>query len=111
MEKTEAKIQQEITQWYRNTYCLRHHSPRNVIFSVPNESKDVAEAGYKRAIGLFRGASDLVVVQKGEVVFVEVKTPTGTQSKEQKEFESIVKALGFRYEVVRSLEQFKTIVE
>lgn len=107
MEKTEAKIQQEMVQWFRNNYCLKHHNPRHLIFSVPNESQNVQEAGYKRAIGLMKGVSDFIIVRNSEVLFFEVKTERGRQSREQIEFQLAVEALGFRYTVVRSLEEFK----
>lgn len=107
MEKTEARIQQEIVLWYRNNFCLKHHNPRHLIFSVPNESQNVQEVGYKKAIGLLKGASDCIIVRNAQVLFVEVKTNTGRQSKEQIEFQQTVEALGFRYILVRSLEDFK----
>ena len=64
----------------------------------------------KRATGMMAGASDLILILPNEVVFVEVKTETGVQSAKQKEFQSIVEGCGFRYELVRSLNEFKTIL-
>lgn len=107
--KTESKIQQEIVMWYRNNYCLNHHQPQHLIFSVPNESKSYKETLQKKAIGMMSGVSDLIIVQPGRILFVEVKTPTGTQSASQKRFEKIVTLLGFQYILVRSLEEFKKI--
>ena len=104
---TEAQIQQSIFKWYHNNFCLKHHEPQNIIFSVPNESSNVKEQMYKKSLGLISGISDLVVVSQDEVLFVEVKTQTGRQSKKQKEFQSKVEALGYRYLIVRSLEDFK----
>ena len=96
--------------WFRNNYCLRHHSPRCAIFSVPNERNDRKEAMTMKATGMMSGVSDLIVVRPGEVIFVEVKTESGVQSPKQREFESIVTGCGFRYELVRSLDEFKTIM-
>jgi hypothetical protein len=110
MDKTEAKIQQEIIFWFRNNYCLTHHSPRNSIFSIPNESEGKAEMMYKKSIGLLSGASDLIVLMKNRCIFVEVKTEIGKQSDKQKDFEKTVTDLGFEYYLVRSLEQFKEII-
>lgn len=72
---------------------------------VPNE-------GQQRlvAIGLLPGASDLIVIHFGIVLFVEVKTETGTQSSKQKEFEQRVILLGLKYFLVRSLADFKNII-
>lgn len=112
MSKSEAAIQQEMVVYYRNKYCLKHHKPRHLIFSVPNENT----AGYlvMRTLlltGLLSGVSDLIVVKPNKVIFIEVKTATGSQSANQKKFQTTVEGLGFRYHVVRSLEQFKTAVE
>lgn len=108
MHKTESKIQQEIVREFNNTYCLKHHNPRGIIFSVPNESRSQEETMYKKNIGLLPGASDLIVCKPcGEIVFVEVKDHKGRQRENQKEFQLRVEKLGFRYLLVRSLEEFK----
>lgn len=57
------------------------------------------------------GASDLVVVLPGHVVFIEVKDENGRQSDKQKNFMQQVKLLGFHYYVVRSLAEFKQVIE
>ena len=104
--KTEAKIQQEIVQHYR-----KHNFGKGVIFSVPNE-----RAGGYLAMkgplltGLLSGVSDLIVVEKSRVIFVEVKTAIGRQSEKQKKFENNVKSLGYKYHLVRSLEDFIKII-
>lgn len=104
---TEAKIQQQIVQYYRNNFCLNHHEPQHVIFSVPNESKSKMETLRKKAIGMMSGVSDLIIITDKWTIFVEVKTQTGVQSESQKRFQSIVEALGYEYMLVRSLEDFK----
>lgn len=108
--KTEDKIQQEIVMWYRNTYCLKNHNPRNLIFSVPNDSKDAKEQMRKIATGLYAGVSDLIIIHFGKVLFVEVKNDKGRQSDKQKDFQQLIEAQGFKYYLVRSLEQLKQII-
>jgi hypothetical protein len=105
--RTESRIQQEIIKYYRNGFCLKHHSPRHIIASVPNEGKNYLEQSVKIQTGLFAGFSDLILIREKVVTFIEVKTPEGEQSQKQKEFESAVTALGFEYIIVRSLEDFK----
>lgn len=107
MDKSESRIQYEIVSWYNNAFCLKHHSPQHCIFSVPNESKDRKETMVKKSMGLKAGVSDLIILRPGETIFVEVKTATGQQSQKQKEFQSIVEKLGYRYLLVRSLNDFK----
>jgi hypothetical protein len=110
--KSEDKIQQEIVMWYRNTYCLKHHNPRNIIFSVPNDSKNAVEQMRKIATGLYAGVSDLIMIHFGKVYFIELKTEIGKQSEKQKDFQTIVENQGFKYYLIRSLKEFKeSIVE
>lgn len=58
------------------------------------------------------GEPDLTLFTKtGETIFIEIKTPTGRQSKAQKHFEEYIKNLGYEYYVVRSVEDALKIVE
>ena len=109
-DKTEARIQQEIFSFYKNNYCLNFHDPKHLIFAVPNDSSSKDETMRKLATGMLPGASDLIIVQPNRVIFVEIKTDSGTQQPNQKQFEADVKALGFEYFVIRSLEQFKNLL-
>jgi len=108
--KSEDKLQQEIVMWYRNNYCLKKHYPRNLIFSVPNDSKDAKEQMRKKATGLYAGVSDLICIHFGKVLFIEVKTDVGIQSPRQKDFQNIVENQGFKYYLIKSLEKFKEIL-
>lgn len=109
---TEAKIQSSLVQWYNNTYCLTHQTPRCIIFSIPNggANKSISEHMVSRAMGEYKGASDLIVIHCGKLLFIEVKTPTGVQSKDQKIFETHVRQCGYDYFLVRSVEDFKLII-
>lgn len=106
-EKAESRIQQEIVMWHRNTYGLKHHNPRHLIFSVPNERENKREQMRMIATGLMAGVSDLIVVMPCRIVFVECKDATGKQSDRQKEFERLVNDLGYTYILVRSLEEYQ----
>lgn len=106
---TEEKIQQSAVMWYRNNFCLAHHTPQNIIFSVPNEGKNGTEQMRKVAIGMMSGVSDVIVVERDRVLFIEFKDGVGRQSDKQKQFESQVTKLGYTYHLVRTLEQFKAI--
>jgi len=108
IELSEGAIQQKCVMYYRNNYCLKIHNPRHLIFSVPNDVKNDIERMRKVSEGLYSGASDLIILEPGVAKFVEMKTETGTQSKDQKQFQEIVEALGFEYYLIRSFEQFKS---
>lgn len=111
MKHAENYIQQQSLMWFRNGYCLAHHSPRCCIFSVPNESENGKEAQKKVNMGLMRGVSDCIMLLPGGIaLFLECKTDIGVQSTAQKIFQQQVEDLGFKYHIFRSLEQFKIII-
>lgn len=104
----ENVIQAEIYKWYNNNFCLRTHDPQCIIFSVPNGgSRNIREALLLKATGVVAGVSDLIIVRQNEIIFVEVKTKIGKQSKEQKDFQKNIEKLGYKYILVRSLEDFQ----
>jgi hypothetical protein len=106
MQKSESKIQQEIVVWYRNNNLNNN----NIIFSVPNEGKSAKEQMFKKATGLMSGVSDLICINNGEVLFVECKDLKGKQSEKQKDFQKTIELQGFKYHLVRSLEEFQKII-
>ena len=109
---SEDILQSKIYKWYYNTYCTKLVDKQHLIFAVPNGGKrTMAEAMKLKATGLVSGVSDLIIVQPNRCIFVELKTPTGKQSDSQKDFQNKVTALGFEYWIVRSLEQFKELVQ
>ena len=58
------------------------------------------------------GEADLTLFAKGgKTVFIEVKTPTGRQSKQQRAFQKRAEELGFEYMIVRSLEDIKKLIK
>lgn len=70
------------------------------VFAVPNGQR----LTLKRAIlakreGLTSGVSDLIIVLKDRVCFVEIKNPAGSgrQSESQREFEREVEGRGHEY--------------
>ena len=111
----ENKIQQECINWFKNNYCLKHHSPRLLIYSVPNElpislpPKEMERAmNLMGKTGLLKGANDVIIQGlNGRVLNAECKTKTGTQSESQKDFEARVKELNGHYFIFRSLEEFQ----
>jgi hypothetical protein len=101
--KNEDAIQQEIYLAIRNKLETMDSKINGFVFSVPNGGfRNAIEALKLSKTGVRRGVSDLIVLMPSkEVLFLEVKTKDGRQSKEQIEFENTVKSLGFQYHVVR----------
>ena len=102
----ESKIQIQMVKWFRLQY------PRYIIAAIPNGGQRSAlEAKIMKGEGVLAGISDLIVIAKENVLFVEVKTKDGKQSDLQIKFQSDVERLGFQYSICRSLEDFIMTVE
>lgn len=97
----ESQLQQSAVAWFRLQY------PNLMIAAIPNGGfRNTREASIMKKEGTLAGFSDLIVVGKGRVLFVEMKTPQGRLSESQKRFKERVNSLGHEYVVCRSLEQF-----
>lgn len=57
------------------------------------------------------GFSDLIIIARENVLFIEVKTKDGYQSDLQAKFQSDVERLGFQYSICRSLDEFILTIE
>jgi len=106
--REESLIQAECVEWFKNNYCLKHHNPRYDIFSVPNEA--TWNNNNFKAMGVRKGASDLVIVLPDKVLFVEMKDQKGSQSDEQIDFENVITKLNHNYKLIRSVTQFKEMI-
>jgi hypothetical protein len=92
---------------FRNGYCLKHHNPRCIIYSVPNESENSYETQKKINTGLMKGAADLIILlPNGRCLLPETKTPDGYQSPAQRIFQAQAEALGHVYFVYKTEQQF-----
>jgi hypothetical protein len=98
--KSEFTIQVEII-----AFCRKNDI---TCFSVPNEATR-NNSKYIQS-GVLAGVSDLICVNNGEVLFIELKDYKGKQSEKQKEFENKIISQGLKYYLVRSLDEFKKIV-
>ena len=104
---TEDQLQAKAYQWHWNNYP----DQRKLLFSVPNGGKrHPREAAKFKATGVVAGVSDLIFLYKSKCYLIEMKTEKGTQQKNQKEWETLVKSHGFDYFICRSLEQFQSII-
>lgn len=109
----ESKIQSDCFVWYNNMYCLKLHEPRGIMYSNANElaGNNAIATMRAKATGLRAGVADTtVILPNGRLIYVEFKNEKGRQSEKQKEFEKIVSDLGFKYYIVRSLEEFKEVI-
>lgn len=110
----EGRIQSSCVAWFWNTYPQY----RELYFCVPNENaredSNASTGAIRRSMGVVKGVSDTILFLargKYHALCVEFKTDTGRQSPAQVDWQSKVEAQGYRYEVVRSLEEFKELIK
>ena len=102
----ESGIQQAVVQWFRLQY------PQYIIAAVPNGGfRNAKAAAIMQREGVLAGYSDLVVIARHDVLFLEMKTPNGRQTEKQKFFQRKVNGLGFEYVVCRSFEESVLAIE
>jgi hypothetical protein len=105
----ENQLQQSIYLWYQNTYVI--NDKRCMILSIPNGGlRDKMTAVTMKATGLYKGAADLMIVHRGWMGFVELKTETGKQSPKQIAFELHCKQADIPYLLVRTLAEFQDLI-
>lgn len=106
MNQKELKLQAECFQWHWNTFP----EERYLLHANNNNSENEVKGAQNRAIGVVAGVSDMEYYRKSKVIFIELKMADGYQSDKQKEFQQRVEAEGFRYEIIRSLEEFQNLI-
>lgn len=123
MNQDEHNLQSACVQWFN----LQHRDLRGLLFAVPNGgARSKATAGKLKAEGVVPGVADLILLvprcfkahdDEGwyntiHALCIEMKTAKGRQSPEQKAWQAIVEAEGYRYAVCRSFDDFtRTINE
>lgn len=128
MNHEESKLQQACVSWFRAQY------PQYAMLLVHpiNEgsghaSIDRRRQGIHKAEGAVAGVPDLILFMWAEfeepfnndlvwkTVFhglgIEFKTPKGNQSQQQKDFQKMFEAAGYKYIIVRSFEEFKSAID
>lgn len=103
----EHRIQSACVRWYRLQYPKMKHN----LFSVPNGGKRDAATGAKlKEEGALSGVADLILLKSNRfygALLIEMKTSKGRQSESQKEWQQRITKDGYKYVVVRSLEDFQ----
>lgn len=103
---TEQQIQSECVKWLWNN----HPETRGHFFAVNNNSEHVARAMNRKAVGLVKGVSDTIFLWGGQAYLIEFKTPKGKQSEAQKAWSNEMIESGFRYYIIRSLDDFQALI-
>ena len=100
---SEHILQLECIAWFRNYY---ERFGAGCIIPVPNEL-----ARKRKDIVIKDGCSDLIIALPGETIYVELKVGYNSQQDNQIEFEKLILNLNQRYFVIKSLQDFKTLID
>lgn len=118
MRHEESKLQQQCVAWFRAQYPQY----AMLLTHVPNEGNGNRVSGaIHKAEGTVAGVPDLLLFMpanystSGTETFymsysalgIEFKTEKGKQSQQQKDFQKIFEAAGYKYVIVRSFDKFK----
>ena len=97
MKDIEHQIQCAIVRYFRMNHI--------VCFAVPNGGqRNLITAKRLKDEGALSGISDLIILEKGSCLFVEVKQPKGRQQDSQQFFEEQVKKYQMKYVIWRDIE-------
>lgn len=106
----EHRLQCACVRWFRLAYPQHHHN----LFAVPNGGYRTPSTAAKiKAEGALPGVSDLILlIARGGYhgLLIEMKTDKGRQSEAQREWQRLIEADGYKYVVVRSIEEFIKVV-
>lgn len=105
--QSEIKLQSECFIFHWNNYT----SERGLLCYNLNNSANKIQGNQNKALGLIKGRCDMVLYKNGKATMLEFKTEEGKQSKEQKEWQNLIELQGFDYHIIRSLEDFKKIIQ
>ena len=113
MKSNEDKLQAACVRWFRYQY------PDVVIFAIPNGgSRNAIEAAKLKQTGTLAGVADLFVMcikrSRGILyhgLFIELKTGKNKQTEAQKRFQEMATEAGYMYQVWRSFDEFRELIE
>ena len=102
----EHRIQCACVNWFR----LQYPTHATALFAVPNGGRRDRVSGAKlKAEGVLPGVSDLILLLprgKHHGLLIEMKTESGKQSQAQRDWQRDMVHRGYKYMVIRSIDEF-----
>jgi hypothetical protein len=83
---------------------------RGLLFHVRNNADNGRDGAYWKELGVVKGVADFLFLFAGKCYCIELKTPRGTQSDEQIDWERKVHDQGIDYFIVKTIEEFKYLM-
>lgn len=106
MRHVESSIQIGAVRWFR----LQHPRLARLLFSVPNGGyRNRVTAAMMKAEGAMAGVADLLLLYPSNGyhgLCIEMKTAKGRQQDTQKSWQREVEAVGYKYVICRSVDDF-----
>lgn len=111
MRHIESQIQKQCFTWFR----LQFPELALLMFAVPNGGyRRQTEARIMKAEGVTAGVADVLFLYPNETyhgLCIEFKTAKGRQQQSQRDFQQTVERFGYKYVIVRSLDDFMQVVK
>lgn len=102
----EHRIQAACVNWFR----LQYPTHASALFAVPNGGRRDRVSGAKlKAEGVLPGVSDLILLLprgRHHGLLIEMKTERGKQSQAQRDWQRDMVHRGYKYMVIRSIDEF-----
>ena len=99
IKNSEEYIQIYLVSFLKKLQAMPPHD--FLVWSTPNGgSRNKAEAGKLKLMGLLAGVPDLCIMAKNHFLFIELKKNNGRLSPEQKSFIEKADSLGFKTETI-----------
>jgi len=100
----EADIQRDVVQALRAALPFGSivHASNNEIRGSSDWAK--RQQALMKSMGQYPGFSDLIVLSGGRVLFIEIKTKTGSMSQVQRHFRASVESQGHCFAIVCSID-------
>jgi len=91
-------------------FAMLRPKEEGLLFLNLNNPRSRSNGYFLKGIGLTAGVADMTYLSPKGAVFLEFKAPKGKQSLSQKWWQGLVEDAGYRYEVIRSLDDFQQLL-
>ena len=96
-------------------FSQRYPEKRGLLFAINNEANSNKHAMALKALGVFRGVSDLIYYNNGKLIGIELKVPEKLHSRShiinQYEWGCLINKNGGEYYIVNNIKSFFSIIE
>ena len=106
MKNEEYKLQKACVQWFNYQYPQY----KGLLYMNMNNPRNKINGALMKAAGMVSGVSDLTYLHDGKVYFIELKTPTGKMTTNQKDWSTKIMSFGYDYVVIRTLTGFTEFI-